>query len=169
MAKLPTIVTDINCFIKETSFAGIANKATLPKVVSKTVDMVLAGVAGDIERDIGKLEKLESDITISDYSSMVLDLIGSRSSREETLTLRGALDVGDKISTLVVKMQGYWKGVEFNELEPEKEATTKFSIAVQVYTFELDGKEIIHIDKMNNVFRVNGKDRNKEIRQALAQ
>ena len=80
-----------------------------------------------------------------------------------------ALDVGDKISTLVVNMQGYWKGVEFNELEPEKEATTKFSIAVEVYTFELDGKEIIHIDKMNNIFRINGVDRNKETRTALAQ
>lgn len=169
MAKLPTIVNDINCFIQETSFAGLANKATLPKVVTKTVDMVLAGVAGDIERDIGKLEKLESDITISDYSPMVLGLIGSRASREETLTLRGALDVGDKISTLVVNMQGYWKSVEFNELEPEKEATTKFSIAVEVYTFELDGKEIIHIDKMNNIFRINGVDRNKETRTALAQ
>jgi uncharacterized protein len=34
---------------------------------------------------------------------------------------------------------------------------------------EVDGRELIHIDKLNNRFRVNGKDRNKEIREALAQ
>lgn len=169
MSKLPTTINDVNAFIKDTDFAGQANTATLPKIVTKTVDMVLAGVAGDVERDLGKLEKLESDVTISDYSPLVLDLVGSRASRDETLTLRGALDVGERISTLVVKMQGYWKGVEFNEFKPETEATTKFSIAVEVYTLELDGKEIIHIDKMNNIFRINGKDRNKEIREALAQ
>lgn len=169
MSRLPTIINDINAFIKDTEFAGLANVATLPKIVTKTTDMVLAGVAGDIERDLGKLEKLESDVTISDYSPLVIDLIGSRSSREETLTLRGALDVGDKISTLVIKMQGFWKSLEFNEFKPETEATTKFAIAVEVYTLELDGKEIIHIDKMNNIFRVNGNDRNKEIREALAQ
>ncbi len=166
---LPSIVRDINCFIKEKSFIGVANVATIPKIVTKTTDMVLAGFAGDIERDIGKLEKLESSITVSQFSSEVLGLIGDRASRDETLVLRGAIDVGDSISTLVVKMQGLWKEVEFAEFKPETEATNKFAIAVEVFTLELDGKEIIHIDKENNIFRVNGKDRNEKIREALAQ
>jgi P2 family phage contractile tail tube protein len=166
---LPSIVRDINCFIKNKSFVGIANVATLPKIVTKTTDMVLAGFAGDVERDIGKLEKLESSITISQYSSEVLGLIGDRASRDETLVLRGAIDTGDDISTLVVSMQGLWKEVEFGEFKPETEVTTKFAICVEVFTLELDSKEIIHIDKENNIFRVNGIDRNTKIREALAQ
>lgn len=168
-AKLPSILVDINTFLKDESFAGRANAVTLPKVVVKTMDMTMAGVAGDMERDLGRLEKLESEITISDYSDKVVDLVGSRESRDEVLELRGAVDRDGQVKTVVVRLQGYWKSTEFNEWAPEKESTMKFAVAVELFHFEMDGKELIYIDKLNNEFRVNGKDRNKEIRTALAQ
>ena len=166
---LPSILVDINAFIKDTSFVGVCNALTLPKVVTKTVDQVLAGSAGDVERDLGKLEKLESEVTISDYNDAVIGLVGDRASRDEVFSVRGALDVGSSIKTVIVRMQGLWKSVEFNEFKPEAEATTKFAIAVEMFEIEIDGKEVIHIDKLNNVFRVNGVDRNQSIREALAQ
>lgn len=169
MAKLPTVLVDINAFFKDKSFAGLCNLVTLPKIATKTIDQTLAGVAGDIERDIGKLEKLECEVTISDYSRDVIDLVGSRKSRDEVFTLRGAIDAEGAIKTLVVHMQGFWKSVEFAEFKPETETTTKFAIAVDMFELELDGVELIHIDKLNNIFRINGSDRNTEIRQALAQ
>lgn len=168
-AKLPSVLVDVNSFFKDESFAGRCNTATLPKVVTKTMDAAMAGVAGDIERDLGRLEKLESEVTISDYSDRVTDLLGARESRDEVFTLRGAVDRDGVIKTAIVRMQGFWKSVEFNEWAPEKEATMKFAIAVEMFHFEVDGKELIYIDKLNNEFRVNGKDRNKEIRAALAQ
>ncbi|MFD2954775.1 phage major tail tube protein, partial [Klebsiella pneumoniae] len=47
MAKLPSVLLDINAFFKDESFAGVCNTVTLPKIVTKTTDFVLAGVAGD--------------------------------------------------------------------------------------------------------------------------
>ena len=166
---LPSMLVNTNAFLKDTDFVGLANSATLPKIATKTVDMTLAGYAGDIERDIGKLEKLESEITISDYSPVVIGLVGSRDSRNETLTLKGAVDADGTTKAYVVKMQGFWKGVELNEWKPEIEITTKFSIAVTVLTIEVDGVEVMHIDKGNNIFRVNSVDRNEAIRNALGQ
>lgn len=168
-AKLPSVLIDINCFFKDESYAGLANACTLPKVVVKTMDMVLSGSAGDVERDLGRLEKLESEVTISDYADKVTGYVGSRTSRDEVFTLRGAVDVAGTVKTVVVKMQGFWKSIDFNEWAPEKESTMKFAIAVDLFSFEVDGKELIYIDKLNNEFRVNGEDRNKEIRAALAQ
>lgn len=169
MAKLPSILVDINAFFKDESYAGLCNAMTIPKIVTKTIDQTMAGVAGDIERDIGKLEKLESEVTISDYATKVIDLVGSRTSRDEVFTVRGAVDVDGTVKTIIVRQQGFWKSVEFNEWKPESEATSKFAIAVEMFELEIDGKEVIHIDKMNNVFRVNGVDRNTAIREALAQ
>ncbi|MCF1458083.1 MAG: phage major tail tube protein [Shewanella sp.] len=169
MAKLPTVLVDMNVFLKDESYAGLCNTATLPKIVTKTIDQVLAGVAGDIERDVGKLEKLESELTISDYAAKVIDLVGDRASRDEVITLRGALDTDGAIKTVIVRLQGFWKSLELNEWKPESEATTKFAVAVTMFELEIDGKEVIHIDKLNNVFRINGRDRNDAIRQALAQ
>lgn len=169
MAKLPTVLVDINCFFGDESYAGTANTMTLPKIATKTINMVMAGVAGDMARDIGRLEKLECEVTISDYASRVIDLVGSRESREEVFIARGAVDVDGTIKTVIIRQQGFWRDVEFNEWAPEKESTNKFAIDVEMFEFELDGKEIIHIDKLGNIFRVNGTDRNQEIRDALAQ
>ena len=169
MAKLPSVLVDINAFFKDESYAGLCNTMTLPKVVTKTIDQTMAGVAGDIERDVGKLEKLECEVTITDYSGKVIDLVGSRTSRDEVFTVRGAVDMDGTIKTVIVRQQGFWKSLEFNEWKPESEATNKFAIAVEMFEVEIDGKEVIHIDKMNNVFRINGTDRNQAIREALAQ
>ncbi len=170
MAKLPSILVDINSFFADESFAGLCNTVTLPKIVIKTVDQVLAGVAGDIERDIGKLEKLECEVTVVDYNSKIIDLVGDRSSRDEQFIVRGYVNTNSGDMSVAVKMQGFWKSMEHGgEFKPEEEAALKFAIAVEVYTFEIDEKEIIHVDKMNNIYRVNGKDRNKKWREALAQ
>lgn len=169
-AKLPSMLVDINAFFNDKSFAGLCNTVSLPKVVTKTVDQVLSGVAGDIERDIGKLEKLECEVTISDYSSEIIDLLGSRDSRDKVFIVRGYVDTDKGGIGVAVKMQGFWKSMEHGgEFKPEEEASLKFAIAVDVYTFEVEGKEILHIDKMLNIYRVNGKDRNEEWRKALAQ
>lgn len=169
MAQMPSVLVDINCFFNDESFAGLANTMTLPKIVTKTIDMTMAGVAGDMARDTGRLEKLECEVTISHYASRVIGLVGDRESREEVFIARGAVDVDGVIKTVVVRQQGFWREVEFNEWAPEKESTTKFAIDVEMFEFELDGKELIHIDKLANIFRVNGKDRNEAIRTALAQ
>ncbi|UTZ44633.1 phage major tail tube protein [Vibrio campbellii] len=81
-------------------------------MVVKTTDMVLAGYAGDIERDLGKLEKLESEVTISEYNPKVIDLVGDRESRDEQFVIRGALDVDGQIKSVVVRQQGFWKSFE---------------------------------------------------------
>ncbi len=169
MAKLPSVLVDINCFFDDESFAGTANTMTLPKIVTKTIDVVMAGVAGDMARDIGRLEKLECEVTISDYAPRVVGLVGSRESRDEVFIARGAVDVDGEIKTVVIRQQGFWRELEFNEWAPEKESTNKFAIDVEMFEFELDGKEIIHIDKLGNIYRVNGEDRNQAIREALAQ
>ncbi|NAX31988.1 hypothetical protein CAG63_18245 [Vibrio sp. V37_P2S8PM304] len=168
--RIPSVLLDFNAFLRNESYAGTANKLTLPKVVTKTIDFDGAGIGGTMKRDVGKLEAMESEVTISDYPERVFDLVGSRDSREEQFVVKGALDVGGQVRQVVVRQSGFWREVEFNEWAAGGvEATTKFVIDIEFFELEVDGKERLHIDKINNVFRVNGKDRNKEIRHALGQ
>lgn len=169
MATLPGVLQDINAFFQDESFAGICNTMTLPKIVVKTVDQTLSGFAGDIERSLGKLEKLETEVTISSFKPRVIGLVGSRSSRDEVFVVRGAVEVGGSISTVIVRQSGLWKSLELNEFKPETETSTKFAIAVEYFEMEIDGVEVIYIDKANNIFRTNGVDHNEAKRAALAQ
>lgn len=166
---LPSVLTDMNAFFLDQSYAGLANTISLPDVAMKTVDQTLSGFAGDVERDLGKLEKLETQVTISDYPARLIGLIGSRSSRDEVMTFRGALDKDGSIVPVVVKCSGYWKSTSFGEWTAGSEATTQFTIPLMMFEISVDGTEILHIDKELNIFRVNGVDRNEVIRAALAQ
>lgn len=167
---MPSVLQDMNCFLHDESYAGLCNKMTLPDIVVKTVDVTQAGVAGDIELSSGKLDKLNSTLTISDYSAKVLGFIGSRTSAEDVFNVRGALGVGGNIKTIVVRLAGLWKSAKFNEWSGEGvEVTNEFEIAIDFFEFEIDGKVLVKIDKQNNIFETNGIDHNKAIREALAQ
>ena len=170
MAGIPSVLVDFNAFLKNTSYAGKANKITLPKVVMKTLDFDGAGIGGTVKRSVGKLEAMEMEATISDYSKDVMGMVGSRSSRNEVVTFRGALDRDGEIKTVIVRASGFWRELEFNEWVPGSEATNKVVIDVEYFELEIDGKLMLKIDKLRNNFTgADGKDRNEEIRNALGQ
>ena len=169
--RIPSILVDFNAFLKNESFAGVVNKLTLPKIVTKGIDFDGAGIAGTMKRDVGKLEAMESEVTISDYSSKFFNLIGSRESRDEQFVVKGALDVGGQIKSVVVRIAGYWREVDFNEWAAGGvESTTKFVINVEFFELEVDNKRIVTIDKLNNDWiGPDGKNRNSDIKKALGQ
>ncbi|MBU2708818.1 phage major tail tube protein [Zooshikella marina] len=164
---VPNILTDMNAFFKDESFAGICNEISLPKVAFKTSDFTAAGIAGDTERSLHRLDKLECEVTISSYNAKVLELLGQPDSAQEEFRIRGSVDVNGEIKAVMVKIRGLWKSMELNDFKPESEATMKFSIIADKYQFELDGNELFYIDKKNYEVRINGEDRTKKIREAL--
>lgn len=170
MAGIPSVLVDFNAFLNEKSYAGKANKITLPKIVMKTLDFDGAGIGGTVKRSVGKLEAMDLGIEVSDYSTDVMGLIGSRSSRNKPVTLRGALDRDGEIKTVVVRLSGFWNDLEFNEWVPGSEASNKVVVNLEYIQLEVDGKIMLEIDKLNNKFiGADGKDRNEEIRNALGQ
>lgn len=169
MAQLPHVLTDLNAFLREESWAGVCNAITLPKIAWKMADQTLSGVAGDIERSLGKLEKLESEFVLSKYSDEISDMVGSPASREQIITIRGAVDVGDSYIGVVVRIGGFWKSMELPEWKPSSETEIKLSVACEHFELEVDGREVVYVDKMTNVIRMAGTDRNKELRNLLGQ
>ena len=169
MAKLPHILTDMNVHLMDETFAGQMNKMTMPEFILKVVEKVTSGTAGSIERSLGRLEKLESEVSLEAFHPRVQGLVGSNASRDETLILRGALDVDGGHVPLVVRFSGLWKSLNLGEFKPEGEIDIKSNVAIEHFELEIDGKEFIYVDKMTNVWRRNGVDLTKRIRECLGQ
>lgn len=169
MAKLPHVLTDMNVFIKEDTFAGQLNKMTMPEFVLKTAEKVTSGTAGAIERSLGRLEKLESEIIMEAFDSRLFGLIGNPEARDEMIILRGALDIGSEHVQLTVRMSGLWKSLALGEFAPEAEIELKSNVAIEHFELEIDGREFIYIDKLTNVVRFDGVDMTKQIRACLGQ
>ncbi|MGL4755182.1 MAG: phage major tail tube protein [Aeromonadaceae bacterium] len=169
MAKLPHVLTDMNVFIKEDSFAGQLNKMTMPDFVLKVVEKVTSGTAGAIERSLGRLEKLESEVSIEAFDPRLFELVGNPAGRDEMIILRGALDTGTEHEKLVVRMSGLWKSLNLGEFAPEKDVELKSMVAIEHFELEIEGREYIYVDKLTNIVRFNGVDMTKRIRACLGQ
>lgn len=169
MAKIPHILTDMNAFLLDESFAGHVNAMTMPKFVTKMIEKATSGTAGAIERSLGRLEKLEAEVNMEAFHARVFALVGSNSSRDEVLILRGALDVDGSHVPLVVRFSGFWKDLDLGEFKPEGETNIKSMVAIEHFELEIDGQELIFVDKLTNVWRMGGIDRNSEIRACLGQ
>ncbi|MGY3887188.1 phage major tail tube protein [Aeromonas aquatica] len=168
-AKLPHVLVDMNAFLRDESYAGLINKMTLPKIIVKTAEKAMSGVAGAVERSLGRLEKMESEVTIEAFHPTVIGLPGSNASRDELIIVRGALDVDGGVVPLVVRFSGLWKDLDLGEINPEKEVEVKSNVAIEHFELEVDGRELIYVDKLTNVWRMNGRDMTKDIRAALGQ
>ena len=168
-ARLPSVLVDYNCYFRDESYAGLINKMTLPKIAVKMVEKAMSGVAGSVERSLGRLEAMTADITIDAFHPRVMEMPGSNDSRNELFIVKGALDQDGAIADLVIRFSGFWKSVDFGELAPEKETEVKSEIAVEHFEIEIDGRELVYVDKLTNTWRMNGKDMTKDIRRALGQ
>lgn len=169
MAKLPHVLTDMNVFLKDESFAGQLNTMTMPKLVVKMVEKATSGTAGSIERSLGRLEKLETEISLEAFAPTIIGMVGSNASRDEVIILRGALDVDGGHVPLIVRLSGFWADMDMGEFKPEGEVTVKSRVALEHFELEIDGREVIYLDKLTNIWRMNGEDRNAQIRACLGQ
>lgn len=169
MAKLPHVLTDLNVFIDGDTFAGQLNKMTMPKFILKTVEKLTSGTAGSIERSLGRLEKLESEITMEAYDQRLMALPGNPASRDEVVIVRGALDVGSEHAEVICRFSGLWKDLDLGEWSPEKEVELKSMVAIEHFELEIDGREYVYVDKLTNVWRMGGVDLTKQIRACLGQ
>ncbi|MFD2178516.1 phage major tail tube protein [Veronia pacifica] len=168
--NLPSVLMDFNVLMNDKSYAGLANKLTLPKVVMKTIDVEGAGIAGSMKRDTGRLEAMEMNLDVSDCSDSLMSLIGSRTTRDKVLILRGAVDQNGVVKSCVIEVAGYWRELDLGEWAAGgQEFMTKFTVDVEYFSLQLDDKPLFKIDKINNEFiGPDGEDRNLAIREALS-
>lgn len=169
MAKLPQVMQDMIVYLADESFAGHINKMTLPDIAIKTAEKVLSGAAGTIDISLGRLEKMTSEVTIEAYSRLAIGLVGSNKGRDELLVCRGALLNDGVVVPVVIRFSGLWTKLGLGDLSPEKEIETTTTVSIEHFEFEMDGQELVYIDKLSNIVRLNGEDLNADVRAALGQ
>lgn len=147
-------------------YAGRVDEITLPKLTVKTEEYQGVGMSAPVEIDMG-LEKLEMEMTFSEYDAELFKLFGLTNGAEVAFTIRGALEGNKETAPLIVNVRGYFKELDFDSWKPAEKATLKCSVACNYYKLTIDGVELIEIDPVNMIRNVNGTDQLSEIRQAL--
>ncbi len=163
---LPKILKNFNLFVDGRGYAGRVDEITLPKLTVKTEDYQGAGMSAPVEIDLG-MEKLEMDMTFSEYDVELFKLFGLTNGAEVAFTVRGALEGNGETLPVVINARGYFKEIDFDSWKPSEKASLKCSVACNYYKLTINGVELIEIDPVNMVQNVNGSDQLSEVRQAL--
>lgn len=162
--KLPNLVTDFVAFIDGIGYAGSIKEATLPKIALVTEEHIAGGMGGTIEIFMGAVEKMELSMTIDGLSPEFLKTLGNP---DTPLTLRGALKSGAVTETAIFQTRGLYKEIEFGNMARKDKGSQKLTAILTYFKATIGGVEIIEVDVLGKIFKVNGKDLMAEQRAAL--
>lgn len=153
MPRLPKHLAAFEVYLDMESFFGVVQEGTLPKFTVKTDDF--HNSAGSAPVAIGlDFEAQSSDYTIAEPSAIILTRLNQRCMVE----FRGSQFVSDQEeTTFSITQSGLLKEADMGSVKSgDRSGATKFTHTVDWITVEANGKEIIHLDHINNIQRYNG-------------
>ena len=84
------------------------------------------------------------------------------------ITIRGAIQAqGDTAKPVVANMRGGWRELDSGTWKPGDKSTVKIAVISNYYKLSIDGEELIEVDAINLVRKVNGTDQMEAIRSAI--
>ena len=124
------------------------------------------GMDVPIDVDLG-MEKLEAEITFSEYDPELFRLFGIMDNSTVNFTLRGGLQGTGDAEPVVINLRGKIKELDSGSWKAGDKATLKCMIAIFYYKLTIDRRELIEIDAENMIRKINGVDQLSSMRQAL--
>lgn len=159
---IPEKVNDYNVYQDGNKMIGLAAEVELPSIKMKTSTIEGVGVGGEIDSPtIGQFESLETKLKFNTLYSSATDLMNPLNT--VNLTLRAAQQVYDKTGGYAFKGLRIVMGGRVKEFNPgtvkkgdAMDAETRLELTY--YMIEVDGEQVVEVDKLNGVYKVNGSD-----------
>lgn len=164
---IPKILKNMNVFVDGNGYAGRVEEVTLPKLTVKTEEFRGAGMDAPVEIDMG-MEKLEMDITFVEYDSEIFKMFGLVPNRSTTLTIRGAVVSNDEPSSVVIYVRGFIKEIDMGNWKSGEKNTAKATYSCDYFRLIINNEEVVEIDVVNMIRKINGTDQLETIRNILA-
>lgn len=159
---IPEKINDFNAYLDGIKMIGVGASATLPEVKMKTSSVAGVGVGGELDSPtIGQFESMEQEIQFNTLYSSAMDMLNPLT--VVNLTFRAAQQVYDKTGGYVFKglrvvEMGRVKTMNPGKIEKGEGMEATVTLELTKMMIEVDGKELLAVDKLNGVYRVNGKD-----------
>ena len=148
-------------YIDGTDFIGKAEEVSLPKVTFKFDDAKALGMYGASEFPSG-LDKMEANIKFNSiYPEFVA--LAADPFKSNTVIIRASMKkwsqdgVYDEVP-LKVTLKGFFKESETGSFKHQESAEAEATMSVFYYKLEVDNKDVLEVDVLNNIYKVEGND-----------
>lgn len=164
---VPEKINEYNVYTNGTKMIGLTEDVSLPEINMKTDTVEGPGIKGEIDSPtIGQFESMEATLKFRTLYSSAPDLMDPTAT--QNITLRAAQQVLDRTSgytfkSLRIVLGGRTKSFNPGTVQRGESMDAKLVIEVTYYLIEVDRQVVVEIDKLNDVYKVNGKDLLAEI------
>lgn len=167
---LPRKLKNLNLFNDANSYLGVVKTVTLPPLGRKMEAYRGGGMNGPVKADLG----MSDDGIQFEWKTGGLDLIalrqfGAVNAADVALRFAGAFqkdDTGDVCAVEVV-MRGRHETIEMGDAQPGEDTEHSITTTCSYYKLIVDNEEIIEIDLLNFIEKVNGVDMLEKQRAAI--
>lgn len=144
---------------------------TRPELAMMSDGISGSGIMGEIDMPtLGQLDSMEIELALNKTNARAITMFAPGAHTLEARWVTNVLDTStgnSKIQANKEIIKYLPKTLELGDIENNETNEGTLTGEVLTYQYILDGKTVIKIDKLNNVFIVNGKDYSSAIRSAL--
>lgn len=174
MSKIATKTIQYSIYDRtsgKASYVEDTQSYTRPDIEMMSDGISGSGIMGEIDLPtLGQIDSMEISIGLNKTNAKAIEMFAPGAHTVEVRWVTNRLDTATGESQVqankdIVKFLP--KSMSLGDIETNE--TNEGELTGEVLTFQhiIDGKTVIKIDKLNNVFIVNGKDYSAQIRNAL--
>ncbi|MBJ2247453.1 phage major tail tube protein [Pseudomonas haemolytica] len=167
---MPRKLKNLNLFNDGNSYLGLVKSLTLPAFGRKMEAYRGGGMNGPVKADLG----FSDDGIQFEWKTGGLDLIslrqfGAVNASSVALRFSGPYQQDDtgEVSNVEVVVRGRHETIEMGDAQPGEDTEHSMTTTCSYYKLTVDGEEIIEIDLLNFVEKVNGVDMLEKHRTAM--
>lgn len=174
MAKIATKTIQFSAYDRTNGSAKFIEDTasyTRPEIAMMSDGITGAGIMGEIDLPtLGQIDSMESEIALNKSNERAIAMFAPGAHTMEVRWVTNVLDSATGKSVVQANkdiIKYLPKSLSLGDIENNE--TNEGTLGMEVLTFQhiCNGKTLIKIDKLNNVFIINGKDYSADIRKAL--
>lgn len=159
---IPTKINKYNLYNEAERLLGVGDETTLPDFEAMSDTISGAGILGEIEDPtVGYFGNQEIEIPFRVVDKEAVDMM--KMTKAVHLTLRGAQQTTDsggniEFRQMRVVVRGRCKKFSPGKVKFGSAMDTKITLTILYIMIELDGEQLVELDKLNEVFKIRGED-----------
>ncbi|MGI6027893.1 MAG: phage major tail tube protein [Candidatus Heteroscillospira sp.] len=162
MNTIPTKINRYNVYNAGNRLLGVGDELTLPDFEPSSETVTGAGILGEIDDPtVGYFGNQEIEIPFRVLDKEAVDMMDMTKAIQ--LEIRGAQQTTDsegniEFCPMRVVVRGRSGKFSAGKVKAGSPMDTKATLTVLYILIELDGKTVLELDKLNEVYKVNGVD-----------
>ena len=162
VSNIPEKINNFNIYNSGNILVGITDEVTLPSFEAMTETISGPGILGEIESPhIGHFGSMTIEIPFRVLYGDIFKVM--KADEGVDITLRGAVQVqslnsGKAFKGMRIVMRGMLKTLTAGSAKAGSPMSSSVTLELVYIMIEVDGAKKVELDKLNNVYNINGTD-----------